>query len=102
MAAAVMVANRVAAATVVSKAAGAAAANSKAAGVEVSSSPPVAAADGEETIPEAKEGGDKTEGDLVSFTITFSDSSDHRSVILAMAGLNLLAQISDRISPYGV
>ena len=83
MAAAAMVANRVVAATVVSKAAvaGAAAANSKAAGVEVSSSPPVAAADGEETIPEAKEGGDKTEGDLVSFTITFSDSSDHRSVI---------------------
>lgn len=65
MAAAAMVANRVVAATVVSKAAGAAAANSKAAGVEVSSSPPVAAADGEETIPEAKEGGDKTEGDLV-------------------------------------
>lgn len=66
MAAAAMVANRVVAATVVSKAAGAAAANSKAAGVEVSSSPPVAAADGEETIPEAKEGGDKTAGDLVA------------------------------------
>merc|ERR1719219_548207 len=66
-----MVANRVAAVTVVSKAAGAGAGHSKAAGVADSSSPPVvAAADGEETVPEAKEDGDKTAEDLVTPTAT--------------------------------
>merc|ERR1719219_1721894 len=66
-----MVANRVAAVTVVSKAAGAGAGHSKAAGVADSSSlPVVAAADGEETVPEAKEDGDKTAEDLVTPTAT--------------------------------